>query len=238
MNDREELAQPAAEPGTFVRCDVTGEELPIDETVVLHGYRVGPAGKQTLMQRMEAGEALPGELVRPTVLRRFGCMFVDGILMYIVAIVIMIPVFVMAGLGMADIFTDEYQNPGEIIITGVATLLTTTAGVLYFTLMHGYYGQSVGKMAGRVKLVNEDGNPISMKQAFWRAMIYTGINYLPALAMLAAMVHAMVAEAASMALNLAVAAFFIVNVIFALLDRQQQRAVHDRLTGTRVVRIE
>lgn len=233
-SDTAGATDPAAAAET-VRCDVTGETLPLDETVVLRGYRVGPRGKQILLDRLQGGEPLPGESERPGVLRRFGCMFLDGLIMWAVSVALILPASFLLGVGAAGFFTPDTTETAAMFLGAGSTLISTLIGVLYFTLMHAHRGQSVGKMAGRIKLVQYDGNPVTTGQAFWRAMLYTGLNFIPAFFMLFAIVSLALAEALSMIANTAVAVFFIVNVIFALLDSQRQRALHDRITGTRVI---
>ncbi len=52
---------------------------------------------------------------------------------------------------------------------GLASLVV---GLLYFTLLEGYYGQTVGKMALKIKVVREaDGGPIDYSQAAVRTVL-------------------------------------------------------------------
>ncbi len=52
---------------------------------------------------------------------------------------------------------------------GLAALII---GFLYFTLLEGYYGQTVGKMAVKIKVVREaDGGPIDFSQAAVRTVL-------------------------------------------------------------------
>lgn len=86
-------------------------------------------------------------------------------------------------------------------------LLAISTTLSYFTLFHGYLGQTIGKMLLRVQVVAADGSPVTMTQALLRttggiiAVLCAGFGYL--------------------------GAFF---------DRQQ-RGWNDRLAGTRVVTV-
>ncbi len=52
---------------------------------------------------------------------------------------------------------------------GLASLVV---GFLYFTLLEGYYGQTVGKMAVKIKVVREtDAGPIDFSQAAVRTVL-------------------------------------------------------------------
>lgn len=44
--------------------------------------------------------------------------------------------------------------------------------VFYYVYLHGAYGQTFGKMAFRIKVVNEDGLPIGYRKAFLRWLGY------------------------------------------------------------------
>jgi len=44
--------------------------------------------------------------------------------------------------------------------------------VFYYVYLHGTYGQTFGKMALKIKVVNEDGSPIDHRKAFLRWLGY------------------------------------------------------------------
>ena len=95
--------------------------------------------------------------------------------------------------------------------------------------MHAARGQTVGKIAGKLRVVNLDGSPITSGQAYIRAIAYVGIGYLSAAAiMLRLPTFIMVASVVAGIYGLA-------NLLFALFDFNQQRALHDRIAGTRVI---
>jgi uncharacterized RDD family membrane protein YckC len=200
------------------QCAVTGKMVPEDELVTIQGKCVCAEGKAILLERLRAGETMPGELERPTVLRRFGCSFLDGLILGVPSALI----------GAAVGFGAMAGGSGEVGVVVLVTAVLQTAYIAYFTLMHGSRGQSVGKIAGKLIVVNLDGSPITMGTAFTRALAYHGPGYLNAVALLLS------AEAAGIT-NISVSGYLLANVLFALFDRGQQRALHDRIAGTRVV---
>ncbi len=59
------------------------------------------------------------------------------------------------------------------------TIAFTIFGTLYYVLMHGFRGQTVGKMALGITVVNEDGSPIGFGTAFKRALVFPIGGILP-----------------------------------------------------------
>lgn len=212
----------AAIPAGMGRCGITGKIVPEDELVTLQGQRVCAEGKAILLERLKAGEALPGEAERPSVFRRFACIFVDGLLLAIPVIVFNL----VAG------FTSVAAGSAGRLVLGMAQLVGIAIGITYFTLLHGTRGQTLGKMAGKLKVVRLDGLPMDIKTAFIRALGYEGINVLPAIFIMIAGPSLLQAVG-----SLIVGIYSIVNVLFALFDRNQQRALHDHIAGTRVITI-
>jgi uncharacterized RDD family membrane protein YckC len=206
--------QPSAK---MVQCSVTGKMVPEDEIVTIQGHRVCAEGKAILLERLKSGEAMPGEREKPTVLRRFGCIFVDGL-------IVGVPTAVISGMIAA-----AGASP---VVIGMISLLATVGQIVYFGQMHGKFGQTVGKMAGKLIVINEDGSPITLQTAYIRALAYTGPSIISGLAVLSG-VRSFVAIA-----GIIVGVYGLANVLVALVDRNQQRAIHDRIAGTRVVEKE
>jgi uncharacterized RDD family membrane protein YckC len=209
------------------RCQVTGKIVPEDELVEINGQRVCAEGKAILLERLQAGEVLPGEGERPGVLRRFGCSFLDGIILAVPSLGIGIVAGLMAAGAGAAGASGELSN----IVTGLAQILAVAIGVAYFTFMHGTYGRSLGKMAGKLRVVRMDGQPMDMKTAFIRAMAYQGIQVLTGVLV---MIHPTIGAVGSILFYI----YAMVNVVVALMDRHMQRAIHDRIAGTRVIQLD
>jgi uncharacterized RDD family membrane protein YckC len=128
-----------------------------------------------------------------------------------------------------------------ILVTEDRVLLKASTGgfvaVLYYILMHYYYGQTVGKMVTKVKVLDESEKPISFGQSILRS--------LPQL------IPVMFAVSFSTADNNAgsPAAFWgrtiiTLSLTFSLIDAlvcassAKNRAIHDMLAGTIVVRTD
>ncbi len=207
----------APQPG-MAQCSVTGKFVPEDELVTIQGQRVCAEGKAILLERLKSGETMPGELEKPTVIRRFGSIFLDGLL-------IGVPSAIASGVLAAG--TPEDQLP---VTLGIVTLVSTAVAVLYFGAMHASRGQTVGKMAGKIVVVNNsDGSKISAGTAYIRALAYSGPSFITGLA------YFTNNDSALLIANGFVSIYGIANILFALFDRSRQRSLHDRIAGTRVV---
>lgn len=196
------------------QCSITGKMVPEDELVTIQGHRVCAEGKAILLERLKSGEALPGEREKPTVLRRFGCILLDGLII---------------GVPFAIINAIVGNGPGSYVVVGLVALVSTTVQIVYFGQMHGSGGQTLGKKAGKLVVVNLDGTPVTPGTAYTRALAYAGPGYLSGVAALAG-IPVLVAVA-----GLIVGVWGLCNTLFALFDRNMQRALHDRIAGTRVV---
>jgi uncharacterized RDD family membrane protein YckC len=212
------MSQVTPLPPGMGQCMVTGKIVPEDELVTLHGQRVCAEGKAILLDRLQAGEAMPGEAEKPTVLRRFGCIFLDGL-------IIGVPFAVLNG-----VLTADHSPPSTL---GIISLLSTVVYIIYFGQMHASRGQSVGKIAGKLLVVNDrDGSRISTATAYIRAIVYSGTGVLSGVALL-------MADRTFMSVaTMIVVGWGLADVIFALVDTSKQRSLHDRIAGTRVIERE
>lgn len=218
-------------PSGTAQCEITGKWVPEDELVEIQGKRVCAEGKQILLDRLMAGESLPGELEPPGVLRRWGCSILDGLILGVPAVVVMIAIGIaLASVSMTSTATMAF-------VQGLAGSAYAIIATLYFTFLHARDGQSLGKKVGRIKVVRPDGSPINLTQSFWRAFFFTGLSVVSGIVMMASMGNEAVMSASGV-LDLLISVYMIANVIALLVDRQQQRALHDRIAGTRVVMAE
>lgn len=138
-----------------------------------------------------------------------------------------------------DVVRASVQAPAVLIVWSI---LRCTAFWLYSVLLHARYGQTLGKMAVGVKVldVNEQRAP-TLRQAFLRDIGYIILNTLG----LGYMIYLIVMNQSSvdshrLALPLQIlggAAFgwFLLELI-SMLTNPKRRAVHDLIAGTVVVR--
>lgn len=222
---------PTPEPG-MGQCSVTGKWVPEDELITLRGQAVCAEGKQILLDRLKAGEGAPGALPRPGYLRRWGCLFLDNLILLVPLLIADIAFHSsMYGTRLVTVFNqNQYQYiphaPGYTIVIASIMLID----IAYFALLHARGGRTVGKMAGGLRVVTMQGEPISSKTAVLRAFAFMGPFLLAPLLLLVSLpaysVGFFVAEL-----------YGVIDGALCLTDRKTQRTLHDRLTGTRVIMV-
>ncbi len=126
-----------------------------------------------------------------------------------------------------------------IPLLAILYVVTGMMGVAYSVLLHGYYGQTLGKMLLRVKVLDVGESRLTMRQAvlrdsplivlccidiaFGTMYIVGGGNPLRA------------GDAAPMMVNYAGLLWFLAEVVTMLTNRKR-RALHDWIAGSVVVR--
>lgn len=89
-------------------------------------------------------------------------------------------VLVALGIGGAS-FAISTGNVAEAIAAMFTILIVTTVlWILYFTILEGTSGQSLGKRIMHIRVVREDGAPMDLVTAFIRNLLRI-IDYLPTL---------------------------------------------------------
>ncbi len=236
-------APPAGDssPGPGLQqCRITGKWFGEDELVMFQGNLVCAEGKQILLDRLRTGADAPGEQVRPTVLRRFGCLFVDGlVMMFAIIVVEMIVMMAMmphlvpkAGAKFTAADTEKFAFE----YLSIVYLIIIVIEVSYFAILHGWTGQTIGKLAGHLRVVNLDGSKVSWKKALARALAYLGgmILFPPGFLFFLAAPGAGAMAYVGM-VQFFVVAWILADMICALVDTRAQRSLHDRICGTRVI---
>ena len=122
------------------------------------------------------------------------------------------------------------------------SLARTTAdfvvGLLYFALLEGIWGASLGKMLFRIRLAGPDHRPPTIGRASGRTLIYQSSSFLPVIILLTVPLFAPTMAGATIARNVTVAAALLIGL--ALLFSTARRGngfagLHDLASGTRVV---
>jgi uncharacterized RDD family membrane protein YckC len=119
--------------------------------------------KPVYMQKMAEGLTVnTGALNYAGVLTRFGAVFLDGIILWIVQFGLQM--LILVGIG-----TTAGSNP-ELAITMqfVLMFVSLAIGVCYETLMIGKFGATLGKMACKIKVVTADGGRVTYLRALGR----------------------------------------------------------------------
>lgn len=210
--------------GTVI-CEVTGKQVPEDETVVFQGRRVSAEGKQILADRLNAGETMPGELENASHLARLGAAILDSLVVGVAGVVLGLAI----GLAGASVL----QDPDLAVrLNAVGGILGGLLGMAYYGLMHANGGQTLGKMAAKSRVVTRDGGKITAGTAWLRAAIFS----LPgALGQLPLLILGFSATAVQLAeiVAVVVGVFGLINIL--LIFRASKKCLHDDLAGTRVV---
>lgn len=206
--------------GHLVRCEITGKMVPPDDAVEFRGKLVSAEGKEILLERLRNNEELKTDrhLTRPSFWRRFLCSMLDAIVIAIVMGVLK-AVFLIPE---SSVFDDDFSSRGY-----QAVLLRVVLVSLYTAVFHGMYGQTPGKMVGGFRVVNMDGTPITGRTAVVRAFWSDGYDLLPVI---------LIVLAPDMEWVWLISALYgLANCIALIADTDYNRALHDRLAGTRTV---
>ena len=123
---------------------------------------------------------------------------------------------------------------GESRLAGIlGAALTGFVSVFYYIWMHGKYGRTFGKMAARVKVLDERETPLDFNHAIIRSLP----QMIPAM-------HAVAfagneAETSPLALILAIVlgGFYVLDVLFFFCT-DRHRALHDLIARTVVVKTD
>ncbi len=164
------------------------------------------------------------------------------------------PVMLAGGFSATELASDEFVGGMALVGYGIGMLLVLAISIFYETWMVGKYGGTLGKMAIGAKVVNPDGSKVSYARAFVRWLCKKPLNNLimqvPIVVLLVLMIgvgssEALVngerpalgfsAFAGAMAVALVLSAVFSGVYWMAAFD-SEKRALHDRISATRVVK--
>jgi uncharacterized RDD family membrane protein YckC len=100
---------------------------------------------------------------------RFVAILIDYLIIWVISAILTIPLFVAAIAVNVTSSTVSAVSFGPIVALSVVGLIVW---FLYFTLLEGRYGQTIGKMALGIKVVREaDGAPIDYGEAAVRTIL-------------------------------------------------------------------
>lgn len=218
MND-ENAGRAASDAQALVRCEVTGKLVAVEDTVEFHGRTVSAEGKEILLRELRNSDdasVVGEELVRPGFWRRFLCSILDSAIL--IAVFAVLTVVILAG---------SRRGADHARILMQFMIIAGIVSFLYFALMHATFGKTLGKMAGGFRVVNMDGTPITTHTAFMRAFWSSGI--LVVITVLG------ITTASEETMGWVGNIYNLVNGIVLVADGDYNRALHDRLAGTRTV---
>jgi uncharacterized RDD family membrane protein YckC len=162
------------------QCSRCGQTFCRDCLVDINGraYCAGCKNEQLLDVRSGVTVATNLDLANPG--RRFVALFIDGFVVGLPFIVLMI-------VAMVGAFSTNHLSPESMMWLQPLSWLWIIGQFVYEGLMLAARGQTVGKIAMKVKVVRPDGSDISTGQAWGRAAMrhvlvscLCIINYLPA----------------------------------------------------------
>ncbi|GEM_PF-4343585 len=154
---------------------------------------------------------------RLTVFRRFGCYCLDRLMGW---------AFVLFGVTAYSIARDiPFERFGGFYSR---SLIEQIVLVIVLALFYGWCGQSPGKMVGYLKVARLDGGDVAWVQALTRAVFSHGIEIIPL------WIYFTAKEQRASILLMSVL-YLGLDGAFLLRDKEQRRALHDIVAGTKVV---
>jgi uncharacterized RDD family membrane protein YckC len=160
-------------------CARCGMSFCGDCVVMIHGQPYCATCKSEKLLDVQSGTD-GGRLPLATIGRRFAALWIDR-MMFVVAVIAVI----LAGTLFSDI--GKSDSLGAAIIAAIGAIFL--GYIVYEALMLSRRGQTVGKIALKIRVVRPDGSPITTSQAWGRSLlrgvmvhVLSLLNYIPALA--------------------------------------------------------
>lgn len=155
--------------------------------------------------------------------------------------------FVLIAIGLGLNYSIPYTNSS--ILNFLSEILYNTLPFIYYILMHGYYGQTLGKMAMKVKVVDfESEQKIGLFQAFLR-------DCIPLILMILSFIvlsftsysqnnlfglsntESTISNIAILTINGLSMTWSLIELV-SMLTNEKSRAVHDLIAKTVVIRTD
>jgi uncharacterized RDD family membrane protein YckC len=156
-------AAPVAVAANETVCAECGRIFDVANTIQFGNLRLCAGCKPVFMQKLAEGAKLnTGAMNYAGFWTRFGAVFVDGILLF----VLNTGINLIAGLGINNSIGNA--SGGKLVLQLVLFLAQIGIAVTYETVMIGKYGATLGKMACKIKVVTADGGRVSYLRAFGR----------------------------------------------------------------------
>ena len=196
-----------APTSTEVVCTECGHIFPIEETIRHGEARLCANCKPIFLQKLAEGARIhTGRYELASVLTRFAAIFLDGLILWVINIGI---TMVMGAVGIAGArfaTSTDGMAPGVVAVQLLLMAISFLIGISYEVFFIGKYGATLGKMACKIKVVDPDGNPISYGRAFGRYFAKILSSFT-----------------------------CLIGFIMAFFD-SENRALHDRICNTRVIK--
>ena len=152
-------------------------------------------------------------------------------------VALLIDSFIMLPIGILDDWFRQAEFPSPFFYTWIP--LSLLVSPVYIIIMHSIYGQTLGKMAMNVKVLDVSEEPIKVAQAILRempqlifnlGMIYLGVAFFP---------QTLESENVKNHISVFLALFSVWGLadILVFFSNEKRRALHDFIARTVVVRI-
>ncbi|HWH70910.1 MAG TPA: RDD family protein, partial [Candidatus Sulfotelmatobacter sp.] len=146
-------------------CAECGGTFPIPDMIPHGSIRVCARCKPIFMQKLAEGAQLhTGVMNYAGFWIRFGAVFLDGILLWVVNVAIAMA----AGLGFTQAVGASPRSSTQVGLQLVLVCLQVAIGLSYEVIMIGKYGATLGKMACKIQVVTAEGGKVSYLRALGR----------------------------------------------------------------------
>lgn len=203
-------ANPGAAAGEDTAvCAISGRRLAKRDMLEFEGRWVSAEHKEEFFQRLREGVAAPTEVVYATFGQRFAAKIIDGVILWVIGTVITLGVGTVMGMALASQIADSDAAAGVfIVIQVVAQLASIGAGICYSIFFIRKYDATPGKRMLKLKVLRADGSRLTKGRIVGRYF--------------AEMVSSLILG---------------IGYLMVAFDKEQRRALHDKMCDTRVVKI-
>jgi uncharacterized RDD family membrane protein YckC len=143
------------------QCSVCGGSFPLQDLAQFGEQAVCGACKPRYVQSLREGTVASLVVTYAGFWTRFGAIFLDGIILWVVNTTIQLGVT----FGLRASLGETSAAMGMMVLIWV---LQFGIGATYETYMLGKYGATLGKMAAKIRVVRADGSPLTYGRAFGR----------------------------------------------------------------------
>ncbi|HEV8000707.1 MAG TPA: RDD family protein [Planctomycetaceae bacterium] len=160
-----------------------------------------------------------------TLLRRFFARWIDGLIF----------------LPLSLVYIHGFSQSQSVYVRVVACVIASSAALVYSIWMHGKYGQTLGKMACKVIVLDVSEQPLSMRQAVLRDIFGVVVWFIGLIIEIPRVIQGVniftIERVSAMDLIIwyASIAWFVSEVI-TVFANQKRRALHDFIAGSVVIR--
>ncbi len=147
-----------------VACSECGRVFPVEDMIELSGAAVCPGCKPIALQRLKAGVTRPGRLVLAEFWRRALAEVIDYVIVQIPPVFLFFFAIMSAAKGDPNAVTEEFAVGLQL---GVSCFSLVVWGC-YETVLLGWKGQTLGKMALGIKVVTSSGEKLTYGRAAGR----------------------------------------------------------------------